>query len=69
MGLAREAQREGDLVDAAMIVRRIAQLGAGPGQPLLLDVVRNTAQRLEQSIELAARNPEPRTERLGLKLG
>ena len=67
MRLAREAQREGDLVDAAMVVRRMAQLGAGAREPLLQDVVRDAAQRLEQSIELAARDAELGAQRLGLK--
>jgi hypothetical protein len=35
MRLAREAQRKGDLVDAAMVEGRIAQFGAGPREPLL----------------------------------
>ena len=67
MRLAREAQCKGDLVDAAVVVRRIAQFGAGAGEPLLLDVARDTAHRLEQPIKLAARDAELRAQRLGLE--
>lgn len=64
---ARETQREGDLVDAAMVGCGIGQFGIGAGQPLILDVVGDATQRLEQPVELSARDSEQRAQRFGME--